>query len=75
MNKPTPYRDAALLMLDTHRRAAHDHLLAADELNRAGQRVVEAARSHGISWDDIAHALGLPSADAARKRYARGQVL
>lgn len=65
------YRQAAEAMLDAQRSAERRRDEALVDVETSFYHVVTACRAHKMAWSDIAHALGMPSADAARVRYAR----
>lgn len=66
------HREAAEALLEAHRQAEARHAVATAELRNGYHHVVTACRAAKMPWADIAHALGMPTADAARVRYYRG---
>lgn len=68
----TPIERAAHQMLRAHAEAVTRQDIAANALDRAGNRIVAMARLHGLTWGQIALDLGYPTGNAARKRFERG---
>ena len=72
MSTPSSRERAAHQMLRAQAEAVTRQDIAANFLDRAGNRIVAAAREHGLTWGQIALDLGYASGDAARKRFERG---
>ena len=72
MTNDTGIRAAAMAILAAQRDAERYHTLSAEALTRGRNLSIALARTHGLTWTEIADILGTVAPNTIRMRYERG---
>lgn len=68
-------KQAAIDLLTSSRRAYEEHEVAGRDISLGRYYIVTAARSHGMTWDEIAHHIGWSDGHSLRMWHRRFNIL